>query len=113
MGVFSDAEMTQSVTGTLLTSGPGGFEITNLTPGSYYMRGYLDVDGNSQFDMGEPFGASPNNPIVVQSGMAANAGIIVLTGVTNEKRRNEYPIHQRPDLIYSSLLELSKEYEKR
>lgn len=39
-------------------------------------------------------------------------GIIVLTGVTNKKRRNEYPIHQKPDLIYSSLLELSKEYEK-
>jgi 4-nitrophenyl phosphatase len=39
-------------------------------------------------------------------------GIIVLTGVTNKKRRSEYPFHQRPDLIYPSLFELSKEYEK-
>lgn len=39
-------------------------------------------------------------------------GILVLTGVATMDKREDYPPSQRPDLIFSSLIELALQYEK-
>lgn len=38
-------------------------------------------------------------------------GILLLTGVSTHRRREEYPVGQRPHLIFSSLQELAESYE--
>jgi len=38
-------------------------------------------------------------------------GILLLTGVSTHRRREGYPVRQRPHMIFSSLQELAESYE--
>jgi len=80
VGVFSDPEMNQLVTGAELSSGPGTFELLDINAGSYYVAAFCDVDGDTEPGMGEPFGACPGNPVAVIAGQGTVLSPIVLAG---------------------------------
>jgi len=79
-------------------------------PNAYLMKLALKMTGNKVSECAIVGDRSETDMAMAHRGGCL--GIIVLTGVANHKRCEDYPADQRPDLIYPSLLELAKEYER-
>jgi len=78
-------------------------------PNTFLVKLALDMTGNKVSECAI-VGDRPDTDMAMAR-KGGCVGIIVLTGVANKKYCKDYPADQRPDLIYPSLLELTKDYE--
>lgn len=78
-------------------------------PNTYLMRLALKMTGYNVRECGI-VGDRPETDMAMAK-RGGCLGILVLTGIATSRRLDDYLIHQRPDMIYSSLLELAEEYE--
>lgn len=78
-------------------------------PNAYLMKLALEITENKSSECAI-VGDRPETDMAMAR-RGGCLGIIVLTGIANQRQREDYPVNQRPDLIYPSLQELARVYE--